>query len=165
MHKTTVYKEPIVVHKHRYVESAPLVENDCSGPCGGSKLVKIIKKTTYNDEGDSCPACGGGGGSSYSSRYESYPGPETVVHKKVTKIITSGPSYSSGGCYGDGCGGSSRITHTSECPGGDCGGYGSSGKSGAYAFASSSSSASSGSYSGGGGGRGGCKTGCDQWRK
>ena len=73
--RRTTYIEPApVVIKKTYIEPAPVVikktyisepvhktvryvdsygDGGCSGPCGGSKIVKVIKKTTYADDGKS----------------------------------------------------------------------------------------------------------------
>lgn len=49
--KKTYVSAP-VRHKVRYVdEGYGGDEGGCSGPCGGSKIVKVIKKTTYSDGG------------------------------------------------------------------------------------------------------------------
>lgn len=47
--KKTYISEP-VRHKVRYVDEG-YGDGGCSGPCGGSKIVKVIKKTTYTDGG------------------------------------------------------------------------------------------------------------------
>ena len=45
---------PVIVKKTRYVDEGEgdYAASGCAGPCGGgSKLVKVIKKTTYTDGG------------------------------------------------------------------------------------------------------------------
>lgn len=115
--------------------------NDCgSGGCGGgSKIIKIIKKTTTYDDGCGSHGCG--------HSYSSYVEPEPIVYKKVTHVVTqpevvkvvkvvdsnshySKPShgYSGGGGGGYGYGGAYAHAHASAGAvggGGGWGGYGS----------------------------------------
>lgn len=50
--KTTyIQQAPVVIKKHRYIDEGDYAASGCAGPCGGSKIVKIIKKTTYAGDG------------------------------------------------------------------------------------------------------------------
>jgi len=68
VHRTTTYVQqpqpvivsaPVVQYRKtaRYVDATPEYTSSgsdysgCEGPCGGSKIVKIIKKTTYRSGG------------------------------------------------------------------------------------------------------------------
>lgn len=171
--------------------SGGYADSGCAGPCGGgSKIVKYIKKTSYG--GDVCTTCDVGGGESYSHQSSNIEYSQPIV-RKVTRIITqpvvtrviktrvvqpvetSGEYYEDSGssCGGGGCGGGGgyhkQQRYTSG--GGGGGGHGG-GRAKAFAFASASASAGAGTSGGGGtsgdyvgGGGGGCKSGCDEWKK
>ncbi|KAJ6225931.1 hypothetical protein RDWZM_004476 [Blomia tropicalis] len=171
--RRTTYIEPTYhapLKKHRYVENYG--DSTCDGPCGGSKVVKIIKKTTYADDTVGCTTCGNTHGQLV---YDEQP---TVVRKvtkiinrpAVTKVITKVVSEPSDIGYGSsvgyrsglGVGGYGGVGRYGGIGGGGVGGVGSRSNAGAFAYASAGASSSSGGYN-----TGGCQSGCDgdQWKK